>query len=172
MPSLCYGTFTDRSVLRIPFLFSNKGSSGSVTQWRQISFLWLVMALPRESHSWKIRSKNKSVYENAVTGMWGSCTHQVMDPWKKNSQNLLLTAFIAWWRSAAPCGIWHCPMHAQWLVSSLAISWARGWCWWHWGRTYVTHHLGHHWEIPTLRGIIWEVPWYVWQRCCSVLVWT
>ena len=31
------------------------------------------MALPRESHSRKIRSKNKSVYENAVTGIQWSC---------------------------------------------------------------------------------------------------
>ena len=30
-----------------------------------ISFLWLVMTLPRESYSREIRSKNKSVYENA-----------------------------------------------------------------------------------------------------------
>ena len=34
-----------------------------MTQWRQISFLWLVMALSRESHSREIQSENKSVYE-------------------------------------------------------------------------------------------------------------
>ena len=38
-----------------------------------IDVLWLVMALPRESHSKKIQSKNKSVYENAVTEIWESC---------------------------------------------------------------------------------------------------
>ena len=47
-------------------------SSDAVTS---ISFLWLVMAFPWESHSRKIRSKNKSVYENVVTGMLCSCTH-------------------------------------------------------------------------------------------------
>ena len=31
------------------------------------------MALPRESHSGEIRSKNKQVYENAVTGIKWSC---------------------------------------------------------------------------------------------------
>ena len=31
-----------------------------------IDFLWFVTAFPRESHSRKIRSKNKSVYENTV----------------------------------------------------------------------------------------------------------
>ena len=30
---------------------------------------------------WPIRSKTKPVYENAVTGMWGSCTSQVMGSW-------------------------------------------------------------------------------------------
>ena len=34
-----------------------------------ISFLWLFMALSRESHSMQIRSKNKSVYENFATGI-------------------------------------------------------------------------------------------------------
>ena len=57
-----------RAFLQIDlFLLWKKASSSPLTQWRQISFLWLVMALPRESHSMEIRSKDKSVYENAVT---------------------------------------------------------------------------------------------------------
>ena len=53
--------------------FYNTVSSMKERQFRpsdavtSISFLWLVMALPRESHSREIRSKNKSVYENGVT---------------------------------------------------------------------------------------------------------
>ena len=43
-----------------------KGSSGPVTS---IIFFWLVMALPRGSHSREIRSKNKLLYVNAVTGV-------------------------------------------------------------------------------------------------------
>ena len=31
----------------IPFVMWKKGSSGPVTQWRQVSFLWMVMAFPR-----------------------------------------------------------------------------------------------------------------------------
>ena len=34
-----------------------------------ISFLWLVMTLPGESHFREFWSKNKPVYENAVTGI-------------------------------------------------------------------------------------------------------
>ena len=85
-------------------------------QWRQISFLWLVIALPRESHSWEIRSKNKSVYENAVTGMWSSCTFQVMGSWwnlrdlGSEAQSLTwssqLWALFKWERSEDLNGIW------------------------------------------------------------------
>ena len=64
--SLCHGLFAAWSNFSIPFLLWKKGSSGSVTS---ISFLWLVMALLRESQSREIRSKNKLVYENAVTGI-------------------------------------------------------------------------------------------------------
>ena len=42
--SLCHGIFTDWSIFSKPFLLRRKDSSGPVTQWRQISFLWLVMA--------------------------------------------------------------------------------------------------------------------------------
>ena len=52
-------------------------SSEAVTS---ISFLRLVMALPRESHSREIRSKNKSVYENAVMGMQWSCMLLFINP--------------------------------------------------------------------------------------------
>ena len=45
-------------------------SSDAVTS---ISVLQLVMAIPRESHSKEIRSKSKSVYENALTGIQWSC---------------------------------------------------------------------------------------------------
>ena len=38
-----------------------------------ISFVWLVMALSREPHSRQIRSENKSVYENVVLLLIGSC---------------------------------------------------------------------------------------------------
>ena len=50
-------TFTDWSIFSISFLLWKKGSP--VTQWRQISFLWLVMVLPLESHSREIPSKKK-----------------------------------------------------------------------------------------------------------------
>ena len=38
-------------------------SSDAVTS---INFLWLLLALQRESHSREFRSKNQSVYENTV----------------------------------------------------------------------------------------------------------
>ena len=44
-------------------------SSGSVTLWRQVSFLWLVIRLLRESQSREIQSTNKSVCENGLTGI-------------------------------------------------------------------------------------------------------
>lgn len=55
-------------IFSIAFLLWKKDSCGAVPQWRQISFFWLVMVLPRESHSSEIRSWNKVVYENAETG--------------------------------------------------------------------------------------------------------
>lgn len=42
------------------------------------------MAIPRESHSREIQAKNKSVDENAVTGLYGSCIIQVIGSWKGN----------------------------------------------------------------------------------------
>ena len=49
-----------------PEKFRDLRETGPMTQWCQISFLWLVMALSRESHSREIPSENKSVYENIV----------------------------------------------------------------------------------------------------------
>ena len=44
-----------------------------------INYLDLVMALPRESHSREIGSKNESVYENAVTGIQSHApTHRLL----------------------------------------------------------------------------------------------
>ena len=40
-----------------------------LVEWIAPDVLWLVMALPWESNSEEILSKNKSVYENAVTGI-------------------------------------------------------------------------------------------------------
>ena len=63
----CQGILPDWCIFSIPFLLWQKDSSG----WaRSISFLWLVMALPRESHSREIPSKNKPFYDNAVNGIW------------------------------------------------------------------------------------------------------
>ena len=40
--SLCHGIFTDWSIFSTPFLWWKKGSSGLVTQWRQLVFCdWL-----------------------------------------------------------------------------------------------------------------------------------
>ena len=36
IPSLCHGIFTDWSIFTVPFLLWQKGSSGPVTQWRQL----------------------------------------------------------------------------------------------------------------------------------------
>ena len=68
--SVCHGIFTDWSIFSIPFL-----------SWRSICFLWLVMALPRASHSKEVRSKNNSVYESAVTGIQWSCLLLVIGSW-------------------------------------------------------------------------------------------
>ena len=76
--NLCHGIFTDRSIFRLPFPWKNKGSFGSVTLWRQVCLLWLVIGLLWESRSREIQSKNKSVSENAVTGIWGCCSFLVM----------------------------------------------------------------------------------------------
>ena len=46
-------------IFSIAFLLWKKDSSSAVPQLRQISFFWLVMVLPRESHSSEIRSWNK-----------------------------------------------------------------------------------------------------------------
>ena len=53
------------SLISILFLLQKKGNSIPVRQWPQLSFLRLVMALPWESYFKEIRSKNKSVCENA-----------------------------------------------------------------------------------------------------------
>ena len=44
-----------------------------------VRVLRLFMVLPRESHSNKIRSKNKLVYGNAVTGIWCSLVPLLID---------------------------------------------------------------------------------------------
>ena len=44
-----------------------------------VRVLRLFMVLPRESHSKKIRSKNKSVNGNAVTGIWCSLVPLIID---------------------------------------------------------------------------------------------
>ena len=49
---------------RIPFLLWKKDSSGPAN----LSCHWSWHS-PREFHFWEIRSKNKSVYKNIVTGM-------------------------------------------------------------------------------------------------------
>ena len=62
--SLCHGIFTDWSIFSTPFLLWEKGSSGPVTQWRQVvscDWLWHSRGSLIQS-----RSKNKSVDENAV----------------------------------------------------------------------------------------------------------
>ena len=76
--SLCHNIFTDKFIFGLPLLQNNKGSSGSVTLWRQVSFLWLIIGLLRESHSREIQSKYKSVLGNVVTG---SCAPQLMVSW-------------------------------------------------------------------------------------------
>ena len=48
---------------------------------RSISVLSLVMALPWESNSKEVLSKNKSVYENAVTGIQWSCILLLITFW-------------------------------------------------------------------------------------------
>ena len=70
-----------RIVTDLSIFVENKGSSGSVTLWSQVGFLWFVIGLVQESQSRsrEIQSKNdKLVCENAVTGLQGCCSLLVM----------------------------------------------------------------------------------------------
>ena len=72
--------FLQTSIFHISFLLKEKQfrSGDAVTS---ISFLWLVMALPRGSYSREIRSKNKWLYENPVKGIKWSCMLLLIDSW-------------------------------------------------------------------------------------------
>jgi len=67
--------FTDWSIFRIPFLWWKRDTSGPVTQSSQlVSRDW-------EPHSREIRTKNKWVYENTLTGMSWNCMLLLIGSW-------------------------------------------------------------------------------------------
>ena len=70
MLSLCQGIFTDSSIFSVRFLYAKERQFLFSDTAASIIFLWLAMALPRESPSREFRSKNKSfVCEITVTGI-------------------------------------------------------------------------------------------------------
>ena len=74
--SLCHGIFTDWSIFSTPFLLWKKGSSGPVTQWRQlVSCDWLW-----HSHGSLIQSRfdlkiNRSMKTPWQEYSWVACSY-------------------------------------------------------------------------------------------------
>ena len=68
--SLCHGIFTDWSIFSIPFLLWKKGSSGPVTQWRQLV-----------SCDWSWHSHGSLIIGKFVIKM----NHYQKTPWQKYS---------------------------------------------------------------------------------------
>ena len=70
LPYYAYVTaFLQTDLFLVTFSFVKERQFRSSDAVTSISISWLVIALPWESNSEEIISKNKSVYENAVTGI-------------------------------------------------------------------------------------------------------
>jgi len=79
--SLCHGIFTDWSIFITPFLLWKKGSSGPVTQWRQL----VPRDCSRHSH-WSSFQRN-SIYKYIVL-----CKRMIA--WPYSSWSLLFTNLV------------------------------------------------------------------------------
>ena len=92
--SLCHGTLTNWSIFSTPFLLWKEGSSGPVTQWRQlVSCDWLW-----HSHGSLIQSR----FDLKIN-------RSMKTPWQEYSCMLLL---IASWHQSIPTAPFPPPLHS------------------------------------------------------------
>ena len=99
--------FYTETNLFLEYLFFCKRETAPA-HWRNdvmlVSYDWSWRSHGSFIHG-KFDLKNKSIYGNAVTGMWGSCTFQVMGSCQR--QNVVIIIFSSSSLSLRPRILWH-----------------------------------------------------------------